>query len=407
MASRSDNFNRADSSTLGTPSDSGSDWVSALGGGASFGIAGNQAKETFDGGVAADYLECGSADGEVQVTLTVFGDQMGVCGRLTDGANFFWVRVYSGAGLDLYRREASANNNIGSYGYTPANGDVIKLVMSGNSLSVYLNGTLRIGPVTDAFNNTATKHGMFASGTWIADTARWEDFSFTDGGADTTPPTLSARTVPSGGTTLTATLSESGCVPASGTGGFTLGGTAATVASWVISGTTLTLTLSGTVYQGETVTLTYARASTTDDIADAATNYLADFSGAAVTNNSTQLAPLVAGTASFVSSGTAGIVITATDATGGDTPYTYQWQRNSGGGAYGDISNGGGVSGATTLTITDDSATPGTLYGYRLVYTDDAATDVTSNAITAQVYTGGALSGGGFGRGGMNGGING
>lgn len=107
--------------------------------------------------------------------------------------------------------------------------------------------------------------------------------------------------------------------------------------------------------------------------------------------------PLAAGTASFVSSGPAGIAVTATDATGGTAPYTYQWQRNSGGGSYSNISNGGGVSGATTLSLTDGSAVAGTLYGYKLVYTDAAAGTATSNAVTAQVYAGGALSSGGGG----------
>jgi hypothetical protein len=202
--------------------------------------------------------------------------------------------------------------------------------------------------------------------------------------------------VPTGGTTLTATLSESGCTPASGTGGFTLGGTSATVASWAISGTTLTLTLSGTVLSGQTVTLSYSRAATTDDIADAAGNFLAAFSAAAVTNNSTQTAPLAAGTASFVNSGPAGIVVSAAEATGGTSPYAKQWQRNAAGGSYSDISDGGGVSGATTLTLTDGSATAGNLYGYRIVYTDSAGTPATatSNAVTAQVYSGGALAGG-------------
>jgi hypothetical protein len=123
---------------------------------------------------------------------------------------------------------------------------------------------------------------------------------------------------------------------------------------------------------------------------------------------STKALALAAGTASFASSGPAAINVTATDASGGSTPYTYQWQRNASGGGYSNISNGGGVSGATTLSLTDGSASAGTLYGYRLVYTDNAAASVTSNAVTAQIYTGGALSGGGgFGRGGMTGGING
>lgn len=106
--------------------------------------------------------------------------------------------------------------------------------------------------------------------------------------ADATAPTLSSAAVPSAGATLTATLSKSGCTPSAGSGGFTLSGTLATVASWAISGTTLTLSLAGTVKQGETVTYSYSRAATSDDIADAFTNFLADFSDAAVTNNSTQ-----------------------------------------------------------------------------------------------------------------------
>lgn len=118
-------------------------------------------------------------------------------------------------------------------------------------------------------------------------------------GGDTTPPTLSSRAVNTAGDTLTATLSESGCTPSSGTGGFTLGGTSATVASWAISGTTLTLTLAGTVYLGETVTLSYDRAATTDDIADAASNFLANFTDASVTNNSTQVPPSPSGGSMF------------------------------------------------------------------------------------------------------------
>ena len=62
-------------------------------------------------------------------------------------------------------------------------------------------------------------------------------------------PTLSNPASSRDGATVTATLSVSGCTPVSGAAGFTLGGTTATVASWSISGTTLTLVLSG--YLGE------------------------------------------------------------------------------------------------------------------------------------------------------------
>lgn len=104
---------------------------------------------------------------------------------------------------------------------------------------------------------------------------------------------------------------------------------------------------------------------------------------------------LAAGTASFVSSGPGGIAVTATDATGGTPPYAYQWQRQVNGGSFSTLSNGGGVSGADTLAVTDGSATAGNLYGYRLLYQDSVPSSVTSNTASAQLYSGGALSGGG------------
>jgi hypothetical protein len=99
---------------------------------------------------------------------------------------------------------------------------------------------------------------------------------------------------------------------------------------------------------------------------------------------------LAAGTASFVSSGPGGISLSATDATSGTAPYTYQWQRST--------TSGSGFSdltGETSLTATDDTASAGTLYYYRLVYTDNASATATSNEVSAQVYSGGALTGGG------------
>ncbi len=105
--------------------------------------------------------------------------------------------------------------------------------------------------------------------------------------------------------------------------------------------------------------------------------------------------PITAGVASFVSSGVAGIIMTATEASGGTGPYTHQWQRNAAGGSYTDIANGGGVTGATTLTITDGSAVAGILYGYRVRYTDAVFATALSNEPTAQLYSGGGLGSGG------------
>lgn len=98
--------------------------------------------------------------------------------------------------------------------------------------------------------------------------------------------------------------------------------------------------------------------------------------------------PLTAGTASFVSSGPAGISVSATAPTGGSGALSYQWERNADGGAYAD------VAGATGLSLTDSTATTvGVLYGYRLKQTRGSDT-VTTNVVTSQVYSGGALTGG-------------
>jgi hypothetical protein len=222
-------------------------------------------------------------------------------------------------------------------------------------------------------------------GTFAADP--WGPIAATD----TTPPTAGTWASNTAGTSITATLSESGCTPASGSGGFTLGGTSATVSSWAISGTTLTLTLSGALVYGETVTVSYDRANTTDDIADAATNYLANITTASVTNN--KYATLTAGTASFVTSGPAGISVSATASSNGDgAGPSYQWERNENGGSYSDL------SGKTSLSCTDSTATTaGVVYRYRCKQTRGTDT-VTTNAVVAQVYEGGAIGAGSVSR---------
>lgn len=79
-----------------------------------------------------------------------------------------------------------------------------------------------------------------------------------------------------------------------------------------------------------------------------------------------------------------GNIFTGGSGSRGTGPYTQQWQRstapNSG---YANLSNGLGISGATTLTLTDGSATAltGVELFYRLVVTDSLAATFTSNTI--------------------------
>lgn len=98
-------------------------------------------------------------------------------------------------------------------------------------------------------------------------------------GPDVTPPTITASTINSAGATITMTTDEAVSVGAGGTGGFTLSATGGAVTMTHSSGTTYTL--SRTVYNTETVTISYTQPG--NGFEDLAGNDLATFSGAAVT----------------------------------------------------------------------------------------------------------------------------
>lgn len=70
----------------------------------------------------------------------------------------------------------------------------------------------------------------------------------------------------------------------------------------------------------------------------------------------------------------------ASDASAGTGPYTYQWQRST---DYGATWNN--ISAATTLSLTDSTVALGAIYSYRLRYIDSAGSPATvySNAISA------------------------
>jgi hypothetical protein len=110
-------------------------------------------------------------------------------------------------------------------------------------------------------------------------------------GQDVTAPTVSTRTVGANGTTFTIACSETVSVGAGGNGGFALtptnGGAAVTLSYASGSGSSsLVYTASRAITRNETLTLAYVQPG--NGIEDAAGNDLASFSGAAVTNNSTQ-----------------------------------------------------------------------------------------------------------------------
>lgn len=285
-----------------------------------------------------------------------------------------------------------------TYTFTPTAGTsyLIKAEFRGTSIKVYLDGTLRINS-TDADVTAAGKVGVSAISNASAPTTTGyhiADVQATDlASGDTTAPVLSAASGTVTGTT-TATLAVT-----TDEGNGTLYGVATTSAtapsaaqvragqdnSGVAAAFAANQTVSATGSQS--IAATGLTASTTYTVhftqRDAAGNDSAVVSSATFTMN----AGLVAGSASFVSSGPAGIAVAATAPSGGTGGGpTYQWERNADGGSYADL------SGATVLDLSDATATtPEVLYGFRCKQTKGTET-VTTNTVTAEVYLGGAIS---------------
>lgn len=94
---------------------------------------------------------------------------------------------------------------------------------------------------------------------------------------------------------------------------------------------------------------------------------------------------LTAGVISVVSTGSTVASLTATAASGGTGPYIEQWYRSVVSG----FSPGAGnlIAGATSLTLNDTGLTPGTLYYYKVVYTDTGASNVTVTATQVSTTT--------------------
>lgn len=94
---------------------------------------------------------------------------------------------------------------------------------------------------------------------------------------------------------------------------------------------------------------------------------------------------LTAGTLSQVSVGSTTDSLSATAATSGTTPYSYQWYRSTSSGF--SPGTGNAVSGATSLTLNDSSLIPGTQYYYKMVVIDSAGTPASASYSQLAVMT--------------------
>ncbi len=94
---------------------------------------------------------------------------------------------------------------------------------------------------------------------------------------------------------------------------------------------------------------------------------------------------LTPGALSQVSVTAVGDVLSSAVATSGTTPYTYQWYRSITSGFT--PGTGNILSGKTSLSLTDSSLTPGTIYYYKVVVVDSNGTPVTATSAQLAVTT--------------------
>lgn len=125
---------------------------------AGFDIQSNQAHSTSAGGDGFASVDAGVSNVTFLITFAGAAGTGGICWRRSDDNNHWLVQAGGGA-AHIYKRVAGSYTDLGSIGVTPVQNDVLKVIASGNSHSVYDNNTLAI-TLTDSFNNTATQVGI-------------------------------------------------------------------------------------------------------------------------------------------------------------------------------------------------------------------------------------------------------
>lgn len=140
-----------------------------------------------------------------KLTGNTGNNRMGVCGRMQSGVRTMYFALYSHdlGNIRLLKDVAGTTTTLGTYSFTltgtPAR---LLLRMVGDQISVELNGTPVIGPVTDTSITTAGKAGVYAletRQTGVADAGSIDNFSADNVG--------SSGGATANGVTLTATAS--------------------------------------------------------------------------------------------------------------------------------------------------------------------------------------------------------
>lgn len=169
-----DTFTKTDSNTSLGVTEVGSLTWQAIGS-AVYGIASNKAKPVSGSGNSPVYVDVGSPNVDVSVTIDTYdggSNEEAIYFRLADANNWFRF-VRSGGTILLQKNIASSVSTIISKAMTFNNGDVFKISCRGNNIQCFINDALVLSHVTTE-NNANTKHGF---GQATANTAaRFDNF---------------------------------------------------------------------------------------------------------------------------------------------------------------------------------------------------------------------------------------
>jgi hypothetical protein len=117
-----------------------------------------------DGNCAA-VLDAGISDANISVQLNDVngGSTQGIVFRATDADNFFFARGFN-ANIQVFKKQSGALVQLGSYAGGISAGDVLAVELIGPGIVVKQNGIARLA-LTDSFNQSATRHGLFTDST--------------------------------------------------------------------------------------------------------------------------------------------------------------------------------------------------------------------------------------------------
>lgn len=154
-----DSFNRPDSPTNMGAADTGQVWNPMNGTwGVVSGLAARSTTSATSTKQMLTVVESGLADCEVTVVNKTVSTENRLAFRCVDPDNHYHVKVQPGK-YELRKVVGGTMTSLGNYTYTAVDGDIINVVLNGQSITVFINDVQAM-TVNDSSFLTATKHGL-------------------------------------------------------------------------------------------------------------------------------------------------------------------------------------------------------------------------------------------------------